>query len=1028
MVHTTGPATPPWTLGQLRALESKPLIYPMNDLLGFDDGGETSQVIARLSEDLAQAIRDWRRRTGSETGPWLVQELVGGEAPDDQQVDLSKGGTPWTSSASLLIPVQLSPIPDPSGDPGDILADVFSLLGTDEANRASLQALLDDPDVQVAAVDLLVSPSRGNWKATKTPRVLVRTDLSTSSAPPAAQARERVAEADAGDGDCSNYAKPGEGGEQLLRFLRLVWEVSVVHSDGFYLQVEGLDLSMFDEGPADLMLLVRFGTAGSTVEATDYQNALVGQSPQDGKAIFSTLASDAEGTPVIAWAAAYPGGSVGWSITWDGAPTEADASSADFLQGLYQIVSYRVQAVNGEPVETSWSRPVTAQDESPEGAAGTTWRYQKSFETAPVTGSDNRYADANDIFTVRISIEDVFGNSMPDSLLPTADLDVLYNDDVLGLGDWVGTQTDYLVEDDGSARLELQLSFDPTAVQNEEGEVDPDQLARTTLLYQQLADQLTDPNLSAAVSTGGVLAAAPLTELTDGTSVLDGLAAFVEPIVAWLEAGGTGDGPPAATLAMALDKTYPTRWSGDLQELVVTVILERSGVTDDIAEKDPAVRRVSSAVQPVEEPTSDEDPTGLTPFADHFERAYYPYDGGEGVIKVATGTNSDLTSRRFGRRSIWLQRWSLDSGTAVEIQNDEDSPPIFYAPPPLSTQLITSRVKGLRNYEDNPSQYKEIDRVFSSTDMDVWAADFLATVETIFRPRMAPAVAYRSTPEDELYDPFVGSKESLAGTISESVETVYVEPEGAGDPPSAKETWRQALLRTLENDYGFSTLTQLEALVTLHGEIEPGGDPDNPPQLYGAVQAPGETEQEGLPYSLTPATLPLVAGTQWLNFLVSARDPAAQRAFTLDLDYQVNQMEHLRDGAAAACGYTPSSWLTFVLQQNPEPLPQGQDNTLTQPIGETRIPIPLRSYPPLPKLLAVDTFHNEEITRISDALTWGTRVTVQRSRADQDTLTLSLTFNVVEGKKQAAVAPQLLASKRPVPEDLYAALARFVWE
>jgi hypothetical protein len=41
---------------------------------------------------------------------------------------------------------------------------------------------------------------------------------------------------------------------------------------------------------------------------------------------------------------------------------------------------------------------------------------------------------------------------------------------------------------------------------------------------------------------------------------------------------------------------------------------------------------------------------------------------------------------------------------------------------------------------------------------------------------------------------------------------------------------------------------------------------------------------------------------------------------------------------------------------------------------------------------------------------------------------LSLTFNVVEGKKQAAVAPQLLASKRPVPEDLYAALARFVWE
>lgn len=1027
-VHTTGPAAPPWQIGQLQALQPKPMIFAMNDNLNLDGGAGGKSVISRFSEGVAQTVRDWRQKTGSTVGPWLVQELVGGEAPEDQQVDLADGGIPWSSSPALLIPVRLDGIPDPSGAPGTILADVFSLLGTDESNRALLQALLADSSQPVTAVDLLVSPSRGNWTSTKTPKVLVRTDLSTANAPPGAVAGA-VAAPDASE-HCSNYAKPGEGGDELLRYLRLVWEVSVVHSDGFYLQVEGLDLAMFDQGPADLMLLVRFGTAGSTVQVTDYQNALVGLAPEGGKAIFSTFASDAAGTPIEAFGATYPGGSVGWQIVWNNAPAVADAASAGFLQALYQMVSYRVEKVDGVPISTNWSRPVSSQDDSPDGSATANWTYERAFETAPVTGSDNRYADANDTFTVRLSIEDIFGNSLPASLLPTVDLDVLYNDDILGLGDWVGTQAFYLVQaNGGEVDLELEISFDPSVVQDAEGKVDPDQLLSTTLLYQQLQDQLTDPNMSASVDTGGVLASAPLTQLTGGGTVLSGLVPFVDSIVAWLEAGGTGTGPSPVTLAMRLDKSHPTKWSGDLRELVVTLVLERSGVSDAIAAKAPQVRKVTSPVQPVEQPTSDKDPTGLTSFANNFEAAYYPFDGAEGVIKVATGTNSDLTSQRFGRRSIWLQRWGVDAGTAVEILNDDDNLPVFYAPPPLSTQLITRGVDGLRQYT-NPDQFTDINRVFSSTDMDQWGANFLATVETIFSPQMAPSVAVNSSAQDELYDPFVANKESLAHSISQSVDYVYVEPTGTGDPGSAQETWRQALLRTLENDYGFSTLTQLKALVTLHGDIEPGGDPANPPQLYGAIQVPGEPQKDTLPYSLTPTTLPLVQGANWLNFLVSARDPAAQRAFTLDLDYQVNQLEHLRDGSSSACGYTPSSWLTFILQQNPEPLPQGQKNTLTQPIGTTRIPIPLRTFPPLPKLLATRAFHKSPITTIPDALTWGIEVTVERSGADQDSLNLSLTFNDTEGgvTQTAPAMPRSLASGRPLPVDLYAALARFVFE
>ena len=1030
MVHTTRPSAPTWTISQMRALEPVPVIFPMNDNLAWEDAARTSFVITRFSEKVTQAVRDWRSETGSATGPWLSQKLFGGETDGDQQVDLAKGGIPWKAASSLLLPIRLASIPDPSGEPGKIMKDIFSLVGTDEANRAALQALLNDPKVAVTAVDLLYSPSRGTWKSTRVPQVLVRTDLSTSNVPGVAA---QMAVNDLASPHCSNYAKLGQGGDQLMRFLRLVWEVSVVHSGGFYIQVKDLDLQMFDQGPADLMLLVRFGSEGSIVEATAYQNSLVGLAPEGGKAVFTTLASDPAGTPVQTWAATYPGGSVGWSITWDNAPDEADASSDRFLEGLYQMVSYRVEKVNGQPVTPiTWSHPVTAQDESPQQGGKTIWRYQKAFETAPVTGSQNRYADVNDTFTVRLSIEDVFGNTLPDSMLPTVDLKAVYNDDILGLGDWVGTQAFYLIASGagGGVELRLQLSLDTTVVTDSEGLIDPEQLSRTRLLYEQLADQLTDPNMRAEVDTGKILASGPLSTLTNGATLLSGLSNFVNQVLAWLKAGGTGAGPAPVTLSMNVVKSQPTQWPGDLQELVVTLSLERAGVTDEIAKKAPEVRRVGSPVQPVEQPTSDQDPTGLTPFADNFERAYYPFDGKKGVIKVATGTNSDLNSLRFGRRSIWLQRWGIDAGTAVKILNDASTPPVFYAPPPLSTQLITRTVDGLRQYEPgNPNVWKDVSLVFSSTDMDQWAANFLATVETIFGPRMASAVAVQSTSSNELYDPFVHNKESLAGSISQKTEYIYDEAPGTGDPGSAKETWRQALLRTLENDYGFSALTQLKALVTLHGKIEPDGDPNNPPELYGAIQVPGEAEEKKLPYSLTPTKLPLVEGTNWLNFLVSAQDPAAQRAFTLDLDYQVNQLEHLRDGAASACGYTPSSWLNFVLQQNPAPLPQGRENTLTQPIGDTRIPIPLRSYPPLPKLFATSATQAANIDVISKALTWKCAVTVERSSADQDSLTLSLSFNETGILVTPSEAPAaFLATGRPEPKDLYAALARFVFE
>ncbi len=229
----------------------------------------------------------------------------------------------------------------------------------------------------------------------------------------------------------------------------------------------------------------------------------------------------------------------------------------------------------------------------------------------------------------------------------------------------------------------------------------------------------------------------------------------------------------------------------------------------------------------------------------------------------------------------------------------------------------------------------------------------------------------------------------------------------------------------------------MAAMIGLHGDIEPGGSPDSPPNLYGNIRAVGSAAGDSdkpLPYNLSPSKLPLKDGKAWLNFLLSVEDPAAQNALTLDLDYQMGFVEHDIDPAATRCDYTPSNWLTFVLQQNNAPLPTKQKNTLTAPMGDLRLPIPLRSYPPLPKLLAASATQDTpgaDIKMIDQALSWTYELTVALPAASQDTLNLMVTFNEPSQGVSGSLSPRALlatVTKRPPPADLFDALARYAFE
>lgn len=1139
-VLNVAPKARAWTAAAMQPLAPLPVRYPMNTSVQWRDSGVTNNIYM-FADGVRAGIEQWKGDNPGADGPWLSFQQVSGSTPQTATTQ------PYAASGAVVLPLSIQTIPQPGGAAGTVLPDIFSLVGTDEVHRAYLQALLDDPAVDILSLHLAISTGQGQYQSLALPGVLVRADLSTSAAPAGGGGlRSMMAMAavrGVANDYCANYAWPQQGADEFGKFLRLVWECSIVHTGGFYLRLAGLTDDQLASGSVSLRLIVGVSPSAQVIKAPPYVNAVVGAPPAAGAAVIGSLMADSAGaTPVVNYSAAYPGGNTGWTLQWATPPVAVDAGTDQpdaVLSGLYQMVSYRITKVDGSPVSCPWSRPVTGLTLSDSSPA---WTYQSSFPTGTLLGPDQgRYAAVGKQVRVEISVEDIFGNSMPGESVP---LTVVYNDELMGLARWSGTQSSYQVQPSaqaGKAAFSVNLSYGsipfslgdfadvaafaavitakadavsalvfsrfpaevqatlndststPSAVQialitglnslvqastcvydaNAFAAVvlrpqTKDLLAQaptgipltflnrllledaypaailpeiadtndlTTLQqalsdYQTISSQLQDTRVSAEITTGAILA--PAGSLTSG--VLPALQTYASQVVAWLTwlangkpAGAVPLVPQPVVIGFQVDQNYPVQWDGDLRELQVGLLLQRSGVLPEIAALAPEVQSVASPVKPVQGLSTAADPTGLAAFALDFELAYNGFDGQlDGVIKVATGMNSDLTSVRFGMQTLWLARWGKTSGMSVQIINSDPEKPVFYAPPPLSTQLITRQVSGLTDYTKNPP-VPAAPQVFSSIDMDITAAGFLSAVENIFTPQMAPRVASPSS-APVTYDAYVGAKSSLAQSIANQLASIYVIRADAGDPESARETMRQALLQTLENDYGIAALVQMAVQIGLHGAIEPGAT--TPPNLYGSFSVNGAPTGGSSPYSLSSAKLPIKDGKGWLNFLFSVQDQALQNAMTLDLDYQMGFIEHHINDAETKCGYTPSEWLTFVLQQNQQGMPQGQDNTLTAPAGSVRIPIPLRSYPPLPKLMLAsatqDTDPNKAGGSIADYLTWSYQLNTAVPSARQDTLNIMVTFNEPPTAQTPAALRALAANDALTSDgDLFDALARF---
>ena len=461
---------------------------------------------------------------------------------------------------------------------------------------------------------------------------------------------------------------------------------------------------------------------------------------------------------------------------------------------------------------------------------------------------------------------------------------------------------------------------------------------------------------------------------------------------------------------------------------------------------------------------------GLSGFAMEFEKAYAGFDGKNGRLKIATGINSDPKSVNFGKATIEIMRWAPKKGVSIERAKGDA---LFSAPVPVNSHLITGRVTGLG--PDNQ------ERSYSSVDLDTWAKDFLASVEALFDPEIAFKIADQGPPEKDKkadkeklqgfeYDRLAENKAELAATVKQTLDWIY-----QGDYKNksnqqtealvrvlagAEETMLQAMLRDLNNDYDTAVIAQIPMTVNLNGQIEPWYQGTPAPNVFGPIsrvkkdEDTKDTKKPGvkdLPYSFSNAKLPLrnLAKSEWLNFLVNAKNTEQQSFFEVELEYPVTSVEHNIQPDKAMSGYVPSSWLSFVL-----PVDNYDDktrrNTLTTPLGvpitdvagkaaheKTIIPVPLRSFPPNAKLLrqsAIGSYQDavtpasgqsNSLPEIEDILTWNYHLDLSPPRAAQDRLVLQIVFNEEVGSLNTATKASEGTSLTNEHTALFDALARY---
>jgi hypothetical protein len=161
-----------------------------------------------------------------------------------------------------------------------------------------------------------------------------------------------------------------------------------------------------------------------------------------------------------------------------------------------------------------------------------------------------------------------------------------------------------------------------------------------------------------------------------------------------------------------------------------------------------------------------------------------------------------------------------------------------------------------------------------------------------------------------------------------------------------------------------------------------------------------------------------------LSFLFSLKHPRQYRKLFLNLKYVINELEFGISNPQGAGGYQASSWLTFLL---PIGAGAGADAGVETSLQQVQIPVPLRSYPVPPTLVAQSGTPTEAggaaptpEQAIARGKMWDYRVDFHSANAAQDSNHVQVSFNLPGASGQRfGLSPSRV-------QAVFAALAEYI--
>ncbi|MGE5527214.1 MAG: LysM peptidoglycan-binding domain-containing protein [Methanosarcina sp.] len=628
------------------------------------------------------------------------------------------------------------------------------------------------------------------------------------------------------------------------------------------------------------------------------------------------------------------------------------------------------------------------------------------------------YIGVGSVAQPRLEWRDLFGNR---ARTPLADpslepkgpanqppVPIAYTDRLLGLGQWPSAAAIYGVAsaEGGDPQIKVTIGFDPSryaardAAALKLAEADREAYARSYYQLHRAAPGGT-PDVSVALASsldGGE------PHPVEGKS-LEAVRGFVLAAWQYLDSLITGKPSPEPEPPADCRFAVPVAASNqaDIFEMTVTLAFERDPrlVAPESRDED-GVARVETPLAPV---AAEKDETAsLLEFATAFEGAY---SASPQLLKLAVGTSREEEADAAGARRLWAVRTSTDasSGIAAEVSG----PAVYYAPPPLSTSLVSRNGVRVRSFDPEkglgPAPGEPRD--FTDVDLDVWARQALAAIDGLLSPRTAvPAFVVDALTGSECLERLRKAKKALAAGIASRVVNVLDTPavkDPGPAPTDAREHWEQQLLISLSTAYQADVAVQLP--VTVRGSGEGNFEP---PALYGHPAVPEAQASRG---TASTFKIEAVSGSGFLTFMFTAADPTEQGAVPLQVGFAVDMIEHQIGTVPGIEGYRASSWLSF-------PIPLGSLPLAEPELGNLEVPVVLRAYPTPPTLgqqtTRADLDESSARAAVQSAARWTFLADYEQLHVAQDRIGAEAEVNIPgEGK--------LLLDGEP--EDLFAALA-----